>query len=83
MGMHLNILNLMEMIDVAAAEKGIVQSLINQGKEIGLDNGKREIISSLLSSHSLDEVAEFFDMSKQDIIEILEKTGFFPAYIFF
>ena len=64
---------LMEMIDVTATQQGIVQTLINQGKEIGSDNGKRELISNLLSSHSLDEVALFFHMSKKDIIEILEK----------
>ena len=82
MGMYLNILEyvcedeqeeLMEMIDVTATQQGIVQTLINQGKEIGSDNGKRELISNLLSSHSLDEVALFFHMSKKDIIEILEK----------
>ena len=64
---------LMEMIDVTATQQGIVQTLINQGKEIGSDNGKRELISNLLSIHSLDEVALFFHMSKKDIIEILEK----------
>lgn len=86
MGMYLNILEyieedeqeeLLKMIDLAATQQGIVASLkqqaFNQGKEKGVDLGKRQIISNLLANHSLDEVARRLEMSEEEIISIIQK----------
>lgn len=65
------------MIDLAATQQGIVASLkqqaFNQGKEKGVDLGKRQIISNLLANHSLDEVARRLEMSEEEIISIIQK----------
>ena len=83
MGMYLNILEyieaeeeqekLKEMIDLAATQEGIVGFIKQQGLDEGFENGKRKIISDLLSHHSIEEVARRLDMSEGEIIKILQK----------
>ena len=86
MGMYLNILGyivddeqeeLLEMIDLATTQQGIVESLkeqgFNQGKQIGVNEGKRQTISKLLANHSLSEVSRFLEMGEEEIISIIKK----------
>ena len=80
MGIYLDIWNnidqkLWEMINLTA--RGIVAFLKEQGLNEGwnkiLEDGKRQIISSLLSHHPLDEVAGRLEMSEEEIIRILQE----------
>ena len=54
------------MIDLTTTQKGVIATL----KEEGIKEGKREIINRLLIKHSLDETAQWSNMSPEEIREI-------------
>ena len=94
MGMHLNILeyideneqdDLKERINLAATQKGIIQTIkeksfedgknkgFDDGRNKGIDEGKRQLVSNLLAVYPLEEVSKRLDMDKEEIIGILQE----------
>ena len=54
---------LMEMIDVTATQQGIVQTLINQGKEIGSDNAVNNKIQLRNTIYNLTRLINLKDIA--------------------
>ena len=79
-GMYLNIIEyidpdkqdeLLERIKVAEKSEGVIAQFKRECKQEGMEQGKRQIISRLLSKNSLSNVAVLLDMRESDILDIL------------
>ena len=76
MGMYLNIIEYLdedeqekykEMIDLTTVEKGVIATLKEEGKREYIQG----IINNILNKYSLDETTYILDMSREEILEIL------------
>ena len=55
------------MIDLTTVEKGVIATI----EEKGIEKGMKKIINNLLTKYSLDETAYMVDISREEILEIL------------
>ena len=59
------------MIDLTTVEKGVIATIEENGRKKGMKKGMEKIINDLLSKYSLDETSLRLDMSREEILEIL------------
>ena len=59
------------MIDLSTAQKGVIAQIKEEGRRKGIKEGKKKIINRLLTKYPLDETSYMVDMSREEILEIL------------
>ena len=81
MAMYLNVLEYVEfeqqekyveMINMAATQKGVIASIQEDGMKKGEMRGKREIITNLLLKHSIEETASLLGWNVDKVNEVLK-----------
>ena len=60
-----------EMIDLSTAQKGVIAQIKEEGRRKGIKEGKKKIINRLLTKYSLDETSYMVDISREEILELL------------
>ena len=59
------------MIDLSTAQKGVIAQIKEEGRRKGIKEGKKKIINRLLTKYPLDETSYMVDISREEILEIL------------
>ena len=56
---------------MSTAQKGVIAQIKEEGRRKGIKEGKKKIINRLLTKYPLDETSYMVDISREEILEIL------------
>ncbi|MBE6500386.1 MAG: hypothetical protein E7Z80_07595 [Methanobrevibacter thaueri] len=62
---------LLEMIDMETRTRGIRESIFNEGKNQGFNDGRKSVVRDLAENYSIEEVAGILKISVNEVWDII------------